>query len=262
MKHSIQIPFCGFYESAASSIIDDAFNDAFYYNDCGDYAVPDEAWFKLDCSEARRELVTEYLDAWQEVFKDKTGISLAGKFDGMESPREYNFTTDRIFIEVSGDVVQALWAESVANGHKQLAEVLLARHTSYDGFWSHYSNNLDTWLEKPVTEWDHNELESLLIAVLCIHCPDWDEDSDFEVWNLLEHWQGNGGASDAIWSAMPEEMQAFAELQREAGEPCSYELYIATGKPYPEDYTMLDVEQETGEPIYIRCKHTLELPLQ
>ncbi|WP_218012891.1 hypothetical protein, partial [Streptococcus salivarius] len=35
----------------------------------------------------------------------------------------------------------------------------------YDGFISHYDNALDSWLAKPLQEWDHNEIETLLVAM-------------------------------------------------------------------------------------------------
>lgn len=265
MKHSIQIPFCGFYESEASSIIDDAFNDAFYYDDSGNYNVPDYAWFNLDTSEARRELVEAYLDGWCEAFTDATGLELKGKFDGMSSPKFYNFETDRIFLEVDALTVAKLFEASEADNHETLTAVIKRRHTSYDGFWSYYTNDASAWLAKPVLEYDHNELETLLIAVLEISAPDWDEDYKFRCWELLEGWTGNGGASNAVWAGMPEKLREYADLQREFGKPMSWELFEATGKAYDDGMTLEELQalQAAGEEevFYPRCDKTLELPL-
>lgn len=52
------------------------------------------------------------------------------------------------------------------------------RFTSYDGFISFYSNRIEDWLDKPLTEWDHNELGTLLYAL-------WDSDDDYAVYNCM-----------------------------------------------------------------------------
>lgn len=262
--HSVKIPFCGFYESAASQMLDDELEQAFDYSDGGGYShIPDEVHWMLDFSDAQQQLVKAYLEAWQDAFKEATGINLSGVYDGMDSPREYNFSTDRIFIKVSSEVVQALWAESVKDNHVTLAKQIKASFTSYDGFWSHYSNDLATWLEKPVLEYDHNELMTLLVSVLSIHSPGCEQDSwgDFGLYTLLEHWQCNGGASDAVWSAMPDKVQQFAELQRDFGKPMSWELWEATGKAYEEGTTIEDALAEGAEVFHPRCKDTIELNL-
>ena len=71
----------------------------------------------------------------------------------MDSPREYNFTTDRVYAHIPVNVVLALFARSAAEGHARLRETIRERFTSYDGFHSHYDTTLDTWLERDVTEW-------------------------------------------------------------------------------------------------------------
>lgn len=115
--------------------------------------------------------------------------SLGAKFEEMTSPREYNFTTDRIFCELSGRTVARLFRMSREDNHARLAACIRERFTSRDGFISHYSNRLADWLEKPLADWDHNELGTLLRALL----PD---DDDALMWMTLE---GETG-----WKAMNE----------------------------------------------------------
>lgn len=92
--------------------------------------------------------------------------SIGLKFESMESPRYYNFETDRIFANVSQKTVRELFKLSKTDNHSTLAGILKNNCTSYDGFISHYSNKLTDWLEKPLLEWDANELRMLLLAVI------------------------------------------------------------------------------------------------
>lgn len=261
-KHSIQIPFCGFYESAADRMLQDAIEQTFDYSDGGGYYnIPDAVHWKTDWSEAQEALVLAYLEAWQEQFESDTGIQLNGEYDGISSPKYYNFETDRIFIKVAPGVVSTLFTISEADNHEHLEKVLRDRHTSYDGFWSSYSNDLGQWLSKPVLTWDHNELLSLLLAVFAIK--DCNED-DYGTFTLLEDWCCNGGPDSAVWGCLSPELQAFAEAQREHGQAMSYECWEATGKAYPEGTELEDIEAGAGatEPLpEPRCKETIDMRL-
>ncbi len=59
-----------------------------------------------------------------------------------------------------------LFRKSKAEEHATLAQVIKERFTSRDGFLSGYRNELDSWLAKPLRDWDHNELGTLLIAAM------------------------------------------------------------------------------------------------
>lgn len=92
--------------------------------------------------------------------------SIRATFESMDSPREYNFATDRVYAHIPLAMMKVFFNRSKAEGHATLREVISARHTSRDGFISHYSNQLSEWLAKPLTDWDHNELGSLLVAAM------------------------------------------------------------------------------------------------
>lgn len=87
-------------------------------------------------------------------------------FEEMTSPREYNFTTDRLFAHIPLKVLRDLFKRSAADRHKTLAKAIEDRHSSYSGFVSFYSNDLREWLKKPLRDWDENELGTLLYASL------------------------------------------------------------------------------------------------
>ncbi len=92
--------------------------------------------------------------------------SIRATFESMDSPREYNFATDRVYADIPLAVMRELFRRSKAEKHATLSTVIKERFTSYDGFSSGYSNYLADWLSKPLADWDHNELGTLLIAAL------------------------------------------------------------------------------------------------
>jgi hypothetical protein len=87
-------------------------------------------------------------------------------FGEMESPREYNFTTDRVFGRVRLSTMRDLFNRSAADRHETLSRVIRERFTSRSGFVSFYSNDVRDWVKKPLRDWDHNEYGTLLWAAL------------------------------------------------------------------------------------------------
>lgn len=100
-----------------------------------------------------------------------TGIVLT--FESMDSPREYNFTTDRLFVKVNDPARLLLLTE-----HDRFAATIRDHFTSYDGFISSYSNDITRWLTKPLDQWDHNELGTLLQSYIDQRTEELDLDSD------------------------------------------------------------------------------------
>lgn len=111
--------------------------------------------------------------AWVKAFSKETGIPM--EFDEMVSPREYNFTTDRLFVRIPVDAIEKIAAEM---DDKILRETIRTNHSSRSVFVSFYADDLDDpeW-QKPVREWDHNQLGTLLEAKLL---QDDHEQEDFE----------------------------------------------------------------------------------
>lgn len=140
-------------------------------------------------------------------------------FESMQSPREYNFTTDRVFAWAPAPVMEALFEKSKADEHKQLAKVIEATFTSYDGFSSFYSNDLEAWLEKPLAEWDHNEMGTLIGAVMQL-CEGFEDNDKFRD-HLYEYiFSGNGEEDEALSAGMdwPKFEKMVAEKRAEKEE--------------------------------------------
>lgn len=194
----INLPFFpGFYESMLSGTVDnaeerEAENSAEkeeskeYYPetyqpeelrlDSSDYAG-----ILFDCmnySAAYQAMAADYCDAFDNWAADNLETPRGTfKFESMDSPREYNFRTDRVYVTAPLAVMEKFRA---AVDVEKLREEVESRHKSRSGFISFYSDDVDSWLEKPLDEFDHNELGTLLCATMAPHI---DGESDFN-WEL------------------------------------------------------------------------------
>lgn len=187
----INLPFAGFYESKYSGELDNIEErDAEWREEeerdkfapelrltASDYA---EIYFRhTDYRAAYHHIAREFVASFDMVASEELGAPLRLQFETLSSPREYNFATDRIFAYIPLAVVRRLFTISKAEKHVRLAATIKARFTSYDGFLSGYRNDLDTWLAKRLPDWDHNELGTLLTALL--------GDCDALDWRVWEH---------------------------------------------------------------------------
>ena len=253
----IIIPFCGFYNSSADQMLQNELERAFDYDDSQNSNIPDAVYWSreygINWDDVREKFCIEYLDAFLTQLQGEAGIKLTCEFESLQSPREYNFTSDRLFAWITVESVNLLFAESEKDKHVNLAENIKARFTSRSGFISGYSNDIAEWLAKPVLDWDHNELMTLLEAVMSIKLSESDIDNYFHCFSLMEYSNCNGQLSNWVWDAMPEKTRDFANLQREYGKPIDWDVFIETGQAF---------DPESGEKMPdLRCKETLELPL-
>jgi hypothetical protein len=178
------IPFSGFYGSIWDSELDENANRHVEWelDESNDYSdeMKQPVELRLDESTLHKILfdVTNYqaasvavakgyVDVFRYQLKDEYQLDLKSlKFEVLDSPREYNFSTDRIFCKISLADVKRLFAISMANDHDVLRDTIKGRFTSYDGFISSYSNEVSEFLRKPLRQWDHNEVGTLLLAVI------------------------------------------------------------------------------------------------
>ena len=190
IKREVNIPFSGFYDSLYSAIIDGWVEQtAEHY--CGEQAdgLPEdlkleEADFAealtdaMTYSIACRNIARSYADVFNREVSEVIGFDLRLQFGDMTSPRFYNFETDKIFCAIPRATVAKLFQRSRADGHSTLEKVIARRHTSRDGFCSFYRSDLESWLEKGWQNWDHNELGTLLRAVM--ELSGWDRDDELD----------------------------------------------------------------------------------
>lgn len=174
MKTNI-LPFSGFYESRWSSAVDDAELSLAQYltgdpeSDCGEgedgfrgRAVSDvcSALYRVVGYNAlHKAIAKEYTECLIFEIDRACGWDTKIKFESLDSPREYNFVTDRIFATLPRSTVRRMRKECDA---AILARVAAERHTSRDGFVSFYSPYASAW--GPLDKWDHNQVTTLFVA--------------------------------------------------------------------------------------------------
>lgn len=198
MSHRVelQIPFTGFYHSLHSAAFGNAEEQDFdHLAECLNQDVPE--WLcdlqrdTADYTNAHFEYAKAYATAFCAEYLD------GGRFSGFTSPREYNFETDRVFVEVPLSTVIELHLKTPQDILNRLAA---ERHTSRDGFASSYSPEVDTW--GPVDTWDHNQLMTLLIAYL-----ENERGEEWDMWaehELTEDFGCNGELQEWLYPDSPE----------------------------------------------------------
>lgn len=178
----INIPFAGSYNSMFSAELDSVQERFVEYevekNPGLNPDIPNEAlWHCADYGKAYDHIARAYVDQFNQHLIDEYELDLDLKFESLQSPREYNFQTDRIFCEISEENVRKL-REAVSD--PALRQAIRERFTSRSGFISSYPNHLNAWNPNPLL-WDHNELGTLLVALL-----DDDEGWDWKIWERMQ----------------------------------------------------------------------------
>lgn len=189
-RKEIDIPFCGFYESAADQRIDNDITQYFDKEGDGEDHTPESFYCEFnEHASIRLEYCKEYVAAFESWLSD-LGIELSLEYAALSSPKEYNFTTDRIFVNAPMDQLRQLYK---AVDKDVLRQTIKDRFTTRDGFISFYSNDLDQWLiEKPVAEWDANQWGTVLLAAI--------GDNEILEWEVMEHNYAYETVSNHIWN--------------------------------------------------------------
>ena len=134
MTQSIVLPFTGFYESPWVPNLKNP----------EDY----KPW-TIDFAKA-------YTEGFNELLEEED-MDVGLTFEEVESPREYNFVTDRIFAKIEHP-------ERLDFKQATMTKIAKERFTSGPGFISHYDPDWTTW--GPTSTWDHNQLETALLAAI------------------------------------------------------------------------------------------------
>lgn len=172
------IPFAGFYYTIHDSELDRACESVLqeHAGDCVHDSLPMRLFDAIDWGKVHADYAKQYALEWADRFGVK-GLA----FVELNSPREYNFTTDRIFVDIPADEIARIHC---AIDPDALAKTARDWFTSRSGFISFYSPDVESWGD--VSEWDHNQIACMLQAWQCQTEPDFDESE------LVEDWAGNG----------------------------------------------------------------------
>ena len=158
------IPFDGFYESFINDDIDHQIrqqiewdSDIYDLNE-DEQQVLEDSYFSVNRSSFYNQIAEDYTNFYIDALNEKLeGFKLKAKFNLLTSPREYNFETDRIFIEIEENHAIDFIKYIIKNYKKELENKIKERFTSRSGFNSFYKNSIDLWT-KDYSEWDHNQI--------------------------------------------------------------------------------------------------------
>lgn len=170
---NILIPFEGFYNTSASDRVE---NIAFW-NYISEKGIQEDAeHVYMDCPDDLTE--AEYSDFWNNYFPEhykeiqeetakaymdalggELGIKLT--FESIDSPRQYNYTTDRLFCDADEAELLHLYNRT---DKKILSEVIKERHTSRPGFSSYYDNEITAESWQDPEKYDHNQWQTVIEA--------------------------------------------------------------------------------------------------
>jgi len=172
-KITATIPFTGFYDSWHAQCVDDALISCMDWEGTGE---PDSAFTPeqvgavqeaMDYKKAYTEYAELYAEAALRCLNDALGGDTAARiewqFESLDSPKFYNFTTDRIFVTIPLPHLRALRTYA---GDDFMQTALDARFTPRDGFSPFYTTDLEAWDAKPLSEYDHNEAGTVIEAAI------------------------------------------------------------------------------------------------
>ena len=219
------IPFQGFYNSLYSYAIEGEIESSLdWYTE--DYDLTEaqrdtlaNGYLEKNTSEFYYNISKDYAESFIYEIERETGLSLNARFESMESPREYNFQTDRIFIELPETSAVAFVNYILANHKEELEKLIAQRFTSRDGFWSNYDNTLEAWGNP--SEWDLNQLGT------CFEIFEYLEDEIYDSYNLYE--SISNGLANTLSDAANKILDMCLEKReiREANERAQLKLAFA-----------------------------------
>lgn len=166
MKMNIELPFFpGFYETSLEN------------SDTSYWAIKEELdYYRKDCDTPCKELTEDDLDFdyenyekdvrenWAAAWKDHAPeIVLSMENVTMWSPRYYNFDHDRLYADIElADNWQDEMRHFMALNYDWLKDRIYDDWTSYDGFMSFMSNDVDEWGEYLFEKLDCRYISTML----------------------------------------------------------------------------------------------------
>ena len=193
------IPFSGFYYSLHDGALDSAL-ESIFSDDSGD-ARPEIMRHVFDATHWR-EVHNAYAAEYAAAFAAEFNLPL--QFESMESPREYNFSTDIIFCTISAE--NAAWLFDTCD-KTILAKIARETFTSREGFASFYEPDFTE--RGDILTWDHNQLGALIRAHVAEQNPDFDQWAEFE---LMESAQCNGRLENWFFESNPGKLNRLASI--------------------------------------------------
>ena len=166
--------FEGFYESRLYS------SDWEYdFNAYG--KEPEEPEYEIDdWDEYRKDVCLAVTDELRTLMCNDDGICTKVEYIGFTSPRYYNFSTDKIELEIDIDLDKLKdWVLSDDHRRECFDTYLRKKYTSYDGFLSFVDNNVEAYFSDGGS---FEEFPDVLIDYYVL-CQMYGNEDMTEVWN-------------------------------------------------------------------------------
>lgn len=182
-------------------------------------------------SDYRTEVAKIYAEYYVDMINDIFDVDFRIVNQSISSPKEYNFATDKIYIQVEvGDYEQLIdKLIKIASNPKyrsELGKMIHEYHTSRSGFWSWMSNDIEEWFGL-MYDPDNSHYTSYFIAYLMsLINPEKCDSLDNDIYCYVYELSG-------LQTLVPETDEAKDE----------YDLYIAN----PEAYTAFTEGPGAGE---------------
>lgn len=171
--------FSGFYETAYSFNVDDYDVTDWLFDESKHSNIQMEFFSELVkrhymdiINEKHSEYETDVAKAVCEFLTEKVSEMLDTKvefeFQNIYSPKYYNYRNDSINVKLNcdTDVFMKNLLEYIKKHLDDFKEYIESNYTSYDGFVSFYSNDVNDWLKN---EYNDHEIGSLLEFALRSH---------------------------------------------------------------------------------------------
>lgn len=131
--------FVGFYDTIWSP------DDAIYY-ECEEEGIEEDVDFTFDYKQYKNDICKAYTEVWESWMQEFISDDIELEFVEVHGPRYYNFENDscRVKIRLTQDAEDAIIAK-IGKHRAQIAKWIKENHTSYDGFSSNLSNDIDQW---------------------------------------------------------------------------------------------------------------------
>ena len=181
----IKLPFDGFYHSHPEFIIERELESQF-----DDGEIPDGEHDKYNWSLVRKEFAAKYTTALEHHINDNEAVNISLSFVELVSPREYNYSTDCIYAEISD--LQALKSYVDDTYSERLTKLVKEAGTPVPGYAPFVSPDLEDWGD--VTTWNEAQAGILLECLECIAY----EESEPLVYTVMDQEMCNGGIQECL----------------------------------------------------------------
>ena len=161
--------FSGFYATIWESVIDNNIEyEIEYYKEETSNDTLTDMDFDIDYKAMFNDLSEQIFDIITSDM-EKNNLISGAKFEKLVSPKYYNYNNDSINIEVYLNEDNIDTIETILNENKDSwAEYVKSHFTSYDGFSSYYSNNINNedWNLREIIENGYTQLGFILEFIL------------------------------------------------------------------------------------------------